>query len=107
MKSTYGLLRALKTFKRFTSFTTRKCLTEALLLSRINYYNVVYSQIPNYLVIRLQRVENCAAGYILGRILFNAVDAVNLNWLPILKIYFYFIFFTYFFLVMCLFDWFY
>ena len=63
-KSTYGVLRVLKTFKRLTSFTTRKCLAESLVLSRINYCNVVYSQMPNYLVKRLQWVQNCAAGYI-------------------------------------------
>ena len=57
-KSTYGVLRVFKTFKRFTPFTTRKCLAESLVLSRINYYNVVYGQMPNYLVKRLQRVQN-------------------------------------------------
>ena len=39
---------------------------------------------PKYLVKRLQRVQNCAAGYVLGRYA-NAVDVVNLNWLPILE----------------------
>ena len=43
-KSTYGVLRVLKSFKRFTPFTTRKCLVESLVLSRINYCNVVYGQ---------------------------------------------------------------
>ena len=38
----------------------------------------------NYLVKRLQRVDNCAAGYALARYA-NAVDVVNLNWLPILE----------------------
>ena len=38
----------------------------------------------NYLVKRLQRVNNCAAGYALARYA-NAVDVVNLNWLPILE----------------------
>ena len=39
---------------------------------------------PNYLVKRLQRVQNCAAGYVLGRYA-NAVYVVNLNCLPILE----------------------
>ena len=77
-KSTYGVLRVLKTFKRFTSFTTRKCLAESLVLSRINYCNVVYGQMPNYLVKRLQWVQNCAAGYVPGGYT-NAVDVVNLK----------------------------
>ena len=38
----------------------------------------------NYLVKRLQRVQNCTAGYILCRYA-NAVDVVNLQWLPILE----------------------
>ena len=49
-KSTYGILRVLKSFKRFTPFTTRKCLVESLVLSRINYCNVVCGQMSNYLV---------------------------------------------------------
>ena len=83
-KSTYGVLRVLKSFKRFTPFTTRKYLAESLLLSRINDCNVVYGQMPNYLVKRLQWDQNCAAGYVHGRYT-NAVDVLNLNWLPILE----------------------
>ena len=78
------MLGVLTSFKRFTLFTTCKCLSESLALSRINYCNVVYGQMPKYLVKRLQRVQNCAAGYVLGRYT-NAVDVVNLNWLPILE----------------------
>ena len=65
-------------------FITRKCLAESLVLSRINYCDVVYGQMPNYFVKRLQRVQNCAAGYVLGRYA-KAIDVVNLNWLPILE----------------------
>ena len=39
---------------------------------------------PNYLVKRLQRVQNCAAEYVLGRYA-NAIDVANLNLLPILE----------------------
>ena len=83
-KSTYGVLRVLKILKRFAQFTTRKCRDESLVVSRINYCNVVYGQMPNYLVKRLQRVQNDAAGYVLGRYA-NAIDVVNLNLLPILE----------------------
>ena len=55
-KSTYVVLRVLKTFKRFTSFTTRKCLAGSLVLSQINYCNVVYGQMLNYFIKRLKRV---------------------------------------------------
>ena len=39
---------------------------------------------PNYLVKQLQQVQNCAAGYVLGRYA-NAIDVINLNQLPILE----------------------
>ena len=83
-KSNYSVLKVLKSFKRFTTFTTRKCLAESLVPSRINYCNVVYGQMPNYLVKRLQRIQNCGARHVLGRYA-NAVDIVNLYWLPILE----------------------
>ena len=49
---------------------------------RINYCIVVHSQIPKYLQNRLQRSENCAAGYVLGKYA-NTLDVINLNWLPV------------------------
>ena len=39
---------------------------------------------PNCIIKLLQRVQNYATGYVLGRYA-NAVDAVKLNWLPILE----------------------
>ena len=39
---------------------------------------------PNSLVNQLQQVLNCAAGNVLGRYA-NAVDVINLNWLPIIE----------------------
>ena len=39
---------------------------------------------PDCLVKRLQRVQNCATGYVLGRYV-STVHVVNLNWLPILE----------------------
>ena len=61
-----------------------KSLAEALVLSRLNYCKVVYGQLPMYLKNRLQRVQNCAAGYVLGRYA-KLTDTVNLNWLPIIE----------------------
>ena len=83
-KASYGILRVLKTFKRFTPFKVRKSLAESLVLSRLNYCNVVFGQLPKYLQNRLQRVENCAAGYVLGRYA-KLIDVVHLNWLPIVE----------------------
>ena len=60
----------------------RKTLAEALVLSKLNYCNIVYAQVPKYLQDRLQRVQTCAAGYVLGRYA-KLTDVIDLNWLPI------------------------
>ena len=44
----------------------RKTFAEALILSKINYCNM-YGQLPEYLINRLQRVQNTSAGYVYGR----------------------------------------
>ena len=75
-------MRILKGFKRFAPCNVRNILAESLILSRINYCIVVHSQIPKYLQNRLQRLQNCAAGYVLGKYA-NTLDAINLNWIPV------------------------
>ena len=51
-----------------------------------NFCNVVFGQLPKYLINRLQRVQNTTAGYVYGRYA-KTVDVnwlnLNLNWLPI------------------------
>ena len=56
LKPCYGTLRTLKNFQRFTPFKVRKSLAEALILSKLNYCNVVYGQLPQYMLKRPQRV---------------------------------------------------
>ena len=55
-----------------------KKLAEPLILSRINYCIVVHSQIPKCLQKRLQRLQNCAAGYVLRKYV-NTLDVIILN----------------------------
>ena len=51
-----------------------------------NFCNVVFGQLPKYLINRLQRVQNTTAGYVYGRYA-KTLDVnwlnLNLNWLPI------------------------
>ena len=82
IKSAHATLRALKRFRRFTPMNVRKTLAEALVLSKMNYCNVVFGQIPKYLVSRLQRMQNTTAGYVCGRYA-TITDVVQLNWLPV------------------------
>ena len=50
----------------------------------MNYCIVVHSQIPKYLQNRLQPLQNCVAGYVLGKYA-NTLDIINLNWLPVVE----------------------
>ena len=84
LQSCYGTLRTLKNFKRFTPFKVRKTLAEALILSKLNYCNVVYGQIPQYMLKRLQRIQTCAAGYVFRRYA-NINDIFSLKWLPMIE----------------------
>ena len=77
-----GILQTLKTFKHFTHFKVRKSLAESLALSRLNYNDVVFGQLPKYLQNRLHREQNSAAGYVNGQYA-KLSDIINLNWLPI------------------------
>ena len=42
----------------------------------------MYGQLPEYLINRLQRVQNTSAGYVYGRHA-KMLDVIKLNWLPI------------------------
>ena len=82
VKASCGILLNLKTFKCFTSFKACKSLAESLVLSRLNYSDVVFGQLPKYLQNRLQCVQNSAAGYFISRYT-KLSNVINLKWLPI------------------------
>ena len=82
----YGTLRALRNFGRFTPYHVRKSLAEALILSRLNYGSAVFAQIPKYLIHRLQKVQNVTAGYVLSHYA-TTKDVVDLKWLPIKELF--------------------
>ena len=48
----------------------------------MNYCIVVHIQISKYLQIRLQRLQNCAVGYVIGKHV-NTLHVINPNWLPV------------------------
>ena len=60
----------------------RKSLAEALVLSKLNYCNVEYAQMPIYLINKLQQFQNATAGYVFGRYV-TMQDITNVHWLPI------------------------
>ena len=84
IRSTHGILRALRNFSRFRSMKVWKSLAEALVLSKLNYYHVVYPQMPMYLIKRLQRIQNTTARYAFSRYA-TIYNVIYLLWLPIIE----------------------
>lgn len=81
-ETAYFSLRSLNLLKRYTPYNIRKNLVEALVLSRIDYGNAIFSNIPAYLIKQLQRVQNAAAAFVLRRYT-QETDVLKLMWLPV------------------------
>ena len=61
ISSCYGTLSVLKKLKYLAPYNARKHLAECLILSKIDYNDIVSDTIADYLVKRLQRVQLAAA----------------------------------------------
>ena len=57
---------------------------QCLILSKIDYNDIVSDPIPDYLVKRLQRVQLAAASFVSGRYA-TKQDLLNLAWLPVVE----------------------
>ena len=63
-------------------YKIRKQLSECLVLSKLDYNDIVSHPIPEYLVKCLQRVQRAAAGFVVGKFA-TELDVLKLGWLPI------------------------
>lgn len=59
-----------------------KPLEEAIALSKLMYCNVVWAQMPKYVINRLQRIQYATAEYATSRYV-TMSDVINPHWLPI------------------------
>ena len=73
----------MRRFKQFTYYKEQKTLAETLILSNLRHCIPVYSQLPKYLIGRLQRTQNTVAGYMLGRYAKESDFMTTLGWLPV------------------------
>ena len=60
-QSCYSILKSLRIFRRSVDFKLRRSLAQSLILSRINYCNAILSDAPQYLLNKLQKIQNAAA----------------------------------------------
>ncbi len=82
LSSCYATLSVLRKLRNFAPFHVRKRLVESLVLSKLDYCNVMFSSLPDYQLKRLQRVQNTCAGYVLTKFA-GIEDLQGLGWLPI------------------------
>ena len=80
--SCYGVLAALRKIKNFTNYHPRKHLVECLVLSRLDFNDIIFYPITDCLLKRLQRIQFAAASFVFGRYV-NNIDSIHkLGWLP-------------------------
>ena len=78
----YNTLAVIKKLKNLAPFHIRKRLAESLVLSLIDYNDIVCHPIPKYLTQRLQRVQLAAASFVYNHYA-DLSDVLKLGWLPI------------------------
>ena len=81
-QSCYLTLKSLRRFRRSADFKLRRSLAQSLIISRINYCNVLFSDAPQYLLKMLQKLQNAAARFVYGRHT-NECDIIDLKWLSV------------------------
>ena len=75
----------IRKFKQLTPLQTRKKLVKCLIVSKIDYNDIVSHPIPEYLLRSLQLVQLAATGFVLGRYAYMS-DLIKLGWMPIMEL---------------------
>ena len=79
----YATLSILRKLKYLAKYELRKQLAETLILSKLDYADLVLYPLPQFLVRRLQKVQFAAASFVLGHYVKNFRDVLKIGWLPI------------------------
>ena len=83
-KDGFSTLQTLKLLRRLLSFKVRVQLVTTLVLSKLDYGNVLLCNLPLHLQRKLQKVQNAAAGFALRKHA-GIEDVLKLSWLPTLE----------------------
>ena len=78
----YGTLANLRKIKNFTTFTLRKHLAESLIISRLDFSDIVFYPLTEHLLKRLQRIQYSAASFVTGRYVNSIEPILKLGWSP-------------------------
>ena len=84
-KSLFFTLRTISLNREFMTFDVAKKLVISLVLSKLDYCNVLLAGLPDTLLNKLQRVQNCAAKIIFRKRKYDHVTPLlyELHWLPV------------------------
>ena len=80
--SCYGVLAAMRKIKNFTNYHLRKHLVECLVLSRLDFNDIIFYPITDCPLKRLQRIQFAAASFVFGRYVNNIDSILKLGRLP-------------------------
>ena len=84
-KAIYLEIRRLKHISKFVNESCLKTLAASFILSRLDYCNALYINLPQYQIKKLQKLQNFAAKVVLNKSIFEHVTPclIELHWLPV------------------------
>ena len=80
LKDGYSTLRILKLLKRYAPYYLRKQLCESLILSKLDYCNILFKTLPQYQKNRLEKLLQSCAGFVKCKYGCKN-DVIDLKWL--------------------------
>ena len=84
-KVIYLEIRKLKHMSKFVNENSLKTLAASYILSRLDYCNALFKNMPNYQFEKLQKLQNFAAKVVLKKSYYDHVTPclIDLHWLPV------------------------
>ena len=84
-KVIYLEIRKLKHMLKFVDENSLKTLAASFVLSRLDYCNALFKNMPNYQLEKLQKLQNFAAKVVMNKSLYDHVTPclIDLHWLPV------------------------
>ena len=80
--SCFAALSIIKKIKNLAPTALKKQLAESLILSKLDYNDVVMYPLAQYLQTKSQRVQKCPASFVKNGYA-NVTDVIKLGWLPV------------------------
>ena len=90
-KSSYHYLRNNRTIRPYLTVSSAKTIVHSVISAKLDYCNSLFIDIPDYLITKLQRVQNAAARIILNLKKYDSITPhlMKLHWLPVRQLIIY------------------